>query len=606
MAEIRCAHCGQVTPDDIALCIHCNYLRDLETPADAFTEAPKEAPVTASHASVSAYLSPSFSQDELHEVTPDEPSALPTPASLRPEEQPANLQSESQSEFQSAASNTAPSALSAPPSPTPLSPTPPAPLHRSGPAAHEDFSATKSTTEAAESSQSRAPESASNAVTRETEEATPPAPAELPFAPKPFLPYPSRDAPTAEHHETYFESASKTEEKSEAKSEEKPEKPAQEDTLFSQRPPTSKPSASSLKPFVTRFCTLGALLLLAGAVVWGITTHLEREEDNPHSAAAHSGDALSPNALAGNGVSDTLSNIGSDLAQPAIVQFEVSKPFQEQGRWFVNINWRTRNATRVLLDVGTGPQALKGTFSNGQFPVGKTKQINLIAYNAAGQTVGKSQEIRWPEGMNLFDDSGSGDLDRALVSPSAASAGAGNAPSPNAQPTAQPAARPTVLPTTLPAKRTPSPETQSTEGEAWMAEDDVDLVSRHASEFDYRSIYKESRTEILGELTYFQERFEKADAKTLRLYRNAIFARRGLKFKAAELKSTFDKRSWYTPSSSDQSFLYDNVMTQQERDNINFIKSLEAKRGGKVQLKGKTTNQVPPPPTPFPTEEAGY
>lgn len=59
----------------------------------------------------------------------------------------------------------------------------------------------------------------------------------------------------------------------------------------------------------------------------------------------------------------------------------------------------------------------------------------------------------------------------------------------------------------------------------------------------------------------------------LRIMRNEIFARRGLRFKTADMKAHFEKQSWYKGSADN----VDDKLTPLELSNVELIKKAEAK-----------------------------
>jgi hypothetical protein len=58
----------------------------------------------------------------------------------------------------------------------------------------------------------------------------------------------------------------------------------------------------------------------------------------------------------------------------------------------------------------------------------------------------------------------------------------------------------------------------------------------------------------------------------LRIMRNEIYARYGYRFGKYDLRNHFKKKSWYKPTTTNGAAdLYNNHLTQIERDNVKFI-----------------------------------
>ena len=62
--------------------------------------------------------------------------------------------------------------------------------------------------------------------------------------------------------------------------------------------------------------------------------------------------------------------------------------------------------------------------------------------------------------------------------------------------------------------------------------------------------------------------------KELEIMRNSIYARYGYKFKREDLLNHFSQYSWYNPSTSDMTSVY-NQMSSIEKYNVEFIKKHE-------------------------------
>jgi hypothetical protein len=63
--------------------------------------------------------------------------------------------------------------------------------------------------------------------------------------------------------------------------------------------------------------------------------------------------------------------------------------------------------------------------------------------------------------------------------------------------------------------------------------------------------------------------------RELRIMRNEIFARYGYRFGKSDLRTHFERKSWYDPTTTDAAYLYNHRFTQIERDNVTFIRKFE-------------------------------
>ena len=63
--------------------------------------------------------------------------------------------------------------------------------------------------------------------------------------------------------------------------------------------------------------------------------------------------------------------------------------------------------------------------------------------------------------------------------------------------------------------------------------------------------------------------------RELRIMRNEIYARHGYRFGQYDLRTHFKKKSWYKPTTTNGAYLYNNYLTEIERDNVKFIQRYE-------------------------------
>lgn len=64
------------------------------------------------------------------------------------------------------------------------------------------------------------------------------------------------------------------------------------------------------------------------------------------------------------------------------------------------------------------------------------------------------------------------------------------------------------------------------------------------------------------------------DSEGLKVLRNIVYAKYGMRFKSETLRQFFSQFSWYNPSTDDAEGIYDNL-TEIERYNVDFIKEHE-------------------------------
>ncbi len=121
----------------------------------------------------------------------------------------------------------------------------------------------------------------------------------------------------------------------------------------------------------------------------------------------------------------------------------------------------------------------------------------------------------------------------------------------------------------------PSPETEAFPGVPGSLQEDVDMISLHARQYNYALVCQNPGDNQL--FARLKVRLEGADRSSLRLYRNGIYARRGYIFtKNLRVAEHFRGRPWYRGTSNNAGFIYQQVMNANERDNIAFIQKLEA------------------------------
>lgn len=73
---------------------------------------------------------------------------------------------------------------------------------------------------------------------------------------------------------------------------------------------------------------------------------------------------------------------------------------------------------------------------------------------------------------------------------------------------------------------------------------------------------------------YSEEYFKKMDKKTLRIYRNSIFALHGYRFKSPDLQRYFASKSWYKPENKSLDEIV-KTLNPVEKINIQLLKLVE-------------------------------
>lgn len=102
-------------------------------------------------------------------------------------------------------------------------------------------------------------------------------------------------------------------------------------------------------------------------------------------------------------------------------------------------------------------------------------------------------------------------------------------------------------------------------------------VNNGLEEDELVAYYTELRAEIAQPLPAWK--LLALDAARLRLLRNEIFARKGYRFKSADLNSYFSGFDWYKPTCNRDEIR----LSKSERDNVNLMQRLEQLKSGRVE-----------------------